>query len=118
MRVFYGHKNSGASWHQTLSVTIKHDLKYISSKGDPDVCMKPKTKENGDQCYSYLISYVDDILCFDIDPMVAFKILDGIHPFKDKVEFPKMFGGADLREWESVDFKGNVIDFIAYCISI
>ena len=42
----YGLKSYGAAWRQMLSKTLR-DLGYVSSKDDPDVWLKSKTKPDG-----------------------------------------------------------------------
>ena len=42
----YGLKSSGAAWRQMLDQTLI-DIGYVSSKADPDVWLKAKTKHDG-----------------------------------------------------------------------
>ena len=46
VRELYGLKSSGADWRQMLSQTLR-DIGYVSSKADPDVCLKAETKPDG-----------------------------------------------------------------------
>jgi hypothetical protein len=57
----YSLKSSGAAWRALFSSTL-HELGYVPSKGDPDVCLRPAVKPNGAQYYEMLLVYGDDIL--------------------------------------------------------
>ena len=46
VRALYGLKSSGASWRQMLAHSLI-DIGYVSSKADPDVWLKSKTKPDG-----------------------------------------------------------------------
>eukprot|EP00978_Attheya_sp_CCMP212_P017809 scaffold47969_cov55-Attheya_sp.AAC.2 len=44
------------------------DMGFKSSYADPDVWLRLATKANGEECYEYVLMYVDDILVLSIDP--------------------------------------------------
>ena len=46
----YGLKSSGAAFCSLLTETL-HDLKYVPSKANPDVYMRPALKPNGFEYY-------------------------------------------------------------------
>ena len=48
VRALYSLKSSGAAWRQMLAETLR-DLGYVSSKADPDVWLKAKTKPDGER---------------------------------------------------------------------
>ena len=57
----YGLKSTGASFRSFL--TKKIDLMgFTSCIADPDVWRRPATKENGEEYYEYIMTYVDDIV--------------------------------------------------------
>ena len=52
-----------------------HDLRYMYTKADPDVWIKPTVKLDGSEYYDIVLCYVDDVLAISDDPM---KTIDGI----------------------------------------
>ena len=63
VRALYGLKSAGAAFRSHLPRYMEF-LGYQSCKADPDSWLKPEIRpENGVKCYSYLLCYVDDILC-------------------------------------------------------
>ena len=60
-RALYGLKSSGVAWRQMLDQKLR-DLGYVSSKDDPDVCLKYETKPDSTEYYAYVLVYVDDVL--------------------------------------------------------
>ena len=99
----YGLKSSGAAFRAKL-VGVLHDLRYMSTKADPDVWIKPSVKPDGSECYQIVLCYVDDVLSISDDPM---KTIDGIKSvFKlkgDKAETPDMYLGATIQNAENAD---------------
>ncbi|MGH7954509.1 MAG: reverse transcriptase domain-containing protein, partial [Gloeomargaritales cyanobacterium] len=61
VRALYGLKSAGASWRAHLAATLR-DLGFKSSFGDPDVWLRPATKEDGTEYYEYILVYADDLL--------------------------------------------------------
>ena len=114
VRALYGLKSAGASWRAHLSGVIQGELKYIPSKADPDIYMKRKRKKSGEEYYSYLIVYVDDLLSIDLKPEDAINQIGETFRIKEgSVGFPKMYLGANIRQWESQNSAGEKIDCIA-----
>ena len=63
VRALYGLQSAGAAFRSHL-VKCMESLRYESCEADPDLWLKPETRpEDGVQYYSYLLCYVDDILC-------------------------------------------------------
>ena len=59
----YGSKSAGAAFTSHLAQCIE-SLAYQPCKADLDLRLKPEIRpEDGVQYYSYLLFYVDDILC-------------------------------------------------------
>ena len=100
VRALYGLKSAGAAWHAHLSKYIIEELGYKSSIADPDVYRKPCTMTNGKKYYSYLVIYVDDVLCFHEHPKKIMDQIGGTFRLKNGVEPPKMYLGTDIRNWE------------------
>lgn len=67
-RALYGLKSALAAWRSHFSDTIQNVLGYHPTYADNDVYIQRKTKKNGVKYYSYLIIYVDDVLCIDENP--------------------------------------------------
>ena len=105
VRALYGLKSAGASWRTHFSNFIQDKLKYFPCQADPDVYMKPKVTSNGRKYYSYLVIYVDDVLCIDENPEATIKIIGDTFRIKEgSTSFPKMYLGANVRKWTS---QGN-----------
>ena len=82
VRAIYGLKSSGAAWRQMFAQTLR-DLAYVSSKADPDVWLKSKTKPDGTEYYAYVLVYVDDVLHLHQDPDTFMNHLAEVYTFKD-----------------------------------
>ncbi|KAL7464783.1 hypothetical protein ACHAXS_005117 [Conticribra weissflogii] len=76
-------------------------LGYTSNKADPDLWMKACTRETEygvEKYYSYILIYVDDILCIHDDPDSIMTQIDKYFPLKpDSVGEPDMYLGAKLK---------------------
>lgn len=68
VRALYGLKSAGNSWQHHFVNYIRNVLGYSPTVSDPDMYRKVQTKLNGFKYYSYLIVYVDDILCIHHHP--------------------------------------------------
>ena len=64
IKALYKTHSGGARWHDRL-FDILQELKFKSSKADPDVWMRP---EPGGTCYEYIAVYVDDLAIAAKDP--------------------------------------------------
>ena len=64
IKALYETHSGGARWHDRL-FDILQELKFKSSKADPDVWMRP---EPGGTCYEYIAVYVDDLAIAAKDP--------------------------------------------------
>ena len=102
VQALYGLKTSGASWRAMFASTLS-DLGYFSSKADPDLWMKPKTKPNGDQYYSMVLVYVDDVLHFDHEPSILMDELEFSYRLKDKADAPDRYLGANIDKVQLSD---------------
>ena len=87
---------------QTLS-----DLGYTSSKADPDVWLKAETKPNGDEYYSYVLVYVDDVLHLHYNPDLFMNALEKIYRLKENsTGEPGRYLGSNI---EKVQLKNGDI---------
>ena len=76
IRALYGLKSAGAAFRSHLTKCME-SLRYQSCKADPDLWLKPEIRpEDGVKYYSYLLCYVDDILCIHHN---ADAMLDWLH---------------------------------------
>ncbi len=100
VRALYGLKSAGAAWHSHLSKYIIDELGYKSTVADPDVYLKPCVRSNGEKYYSYLVIYVDDVLCFHEKPATIMNQIGDTFRLKNGVEEPKMYLGTDIRKWK------------------
>ena len=59
----YGLKSGGAALRSHLDRCME-SMCYQSCKADPDLWLEPEVRpEDGVKYYSYILCYVDDILC-------------------------------------------------------
>ncbi|KAL7463856.1 hypothetical protein ACHAXS_004207 [Conticribra weissflogii] len=100
VRALYGLKSAGAAFRRHLADCMRQ-LGYESNKADPDLWMKVYTQEtkNGPKkYYSYILIYVDDILCKHYDPDLILTQIDKYFPFKpDSVGELDVYLGAKLK---------------------
>ena len=109
VRALYGLKSASAAWRHHFSSFIRNELKYVPTLADPDVYRKPMCKPDGFEYYSYLVLYVDDVLCLDYDPKQTMNKIETMFRLKDGVEKPNMYLGTDTREWTVQDENGSTI---------
>ncbi len=72
---------------------------YTSCKADPDLWLKAVTRPNNNvHYYSYILCYVDDILCIHHDPMSVMNEINGYLLLKSSyVGNPDIYLGARLK---------------------
>ena len=99
VRALYGLKSSDAAFHKHLAACMTA-LSYVPCLADPDLWMKPACEANGDNYYSHILCYIDDILIIHHE---ADRILDRVvgkffmlKP--ESVGKPNAYLGAKLRE--------------------
>ena len=86
----YGLKSSGAAFRSIL-VNVICDLGFRSSLADPDVWMKPATKNNGFKYYEYVLCYVDDVMVVSDEPQDTIDGLKCVFKLKGvKADIPDM----------------------------
>jgi hypothetical protein len=68
---------------------------YTSCKADPDLWLKAVTRpEDNMHYYTYILCYVDDILCIHHDPMSVMNKINGYLPLK-----PSSVGDPDISKY-------------------
>ena len=79
---------------------IQREVKFVSSKADPDVWMRPNKKPNGDEYWEYVLVYVDDILCVSHDPQSIMDYLASKYTLKPgSVKEPDTYLGATIKKF-------------------
>ena len=108
VRALYGLRSAGNAWRHHFATYIRSELGFEPTKADDDVYRKPCIKECGKPYYSYLIVYVDDVVCCDVDPQPTMTAINSDFRLKnDKIEEPKMYLGTDVKNWEYSDNEGR-----------
>ncbi len=77
-----------------------HQMGYTSCKADPDLWLKAVTRpEDNVRYYTYILCYVDNILCIHHDPMSVMGEINKYLPLKpSSVSNPDIYLGAKLKE--------------------
>ena len=99
VRALYGLKSAGAAFRNHLADCM-HFLGYKSCLADPDLWLKAEINPaNNNRYYSYILLYVDDVLCIHHDGESTIKIIDKYFKMKDgSIGDPDMYLGAKLRK--------------------
>ena len=102
-RALYGLKSSGAAWRLMFAETLRN-FGYTSSKADPDVWMKAETKPDGNEYYSYVLVYVDDLLHLHHNPDLLMQEIEKIYRLKEgSVGEPDRYLGANIDKVQLED---------------
>lgn len=109
VRALYGLKSSGAEWKRHFADTLRHVLKFTPSLADDNVWMKKCKKDDGSFYYSYILVYVDDVLCISHDPGYYMNILSGEYRLKEEPAEPSMYLGTDVKKWKITDDGGILL---------
>ena len=105
VRALYGLKSSALAWRNHLSDILHNNLGFTSSLADPDVWYKASIDSRGNEYYSYILVYVDDILVIDENPMRFMQQLRESYTVReDTIKEPDQYLGADIRK---VHFDDN-----------
>ena len=54
------------------------------------------TKEDGSKYYAYLVVYVDDVLCCDVDPSITMEKIQSTFCLKNGYTDPDLYFGTDI----------------------
>ena len=123
VRTLYGLKWTGAAFWSHLAQCME-SLGYQSCKGDPDLWLKLEIRtEDGVKYCSYLLFYVDDILCIHHNADSMLEQLYKSFPLKLGFSNPDMDLGAKLCKtrlhngvWEwAVSLAKNVSEAVRNC---
>jgi hypothetical protein len=102
VRALYGLKGSGQAWRSFLADTLKNTLGFTSSYADPDVWYKAATKKDGTKYYTYLLIYVDDVICIDEHPRKYIEQIGEVFKIKEgSAGPPTVYLGANIQKLES-----------------
>ena len=84
--------------------------------------MRPAIKNDGEACYDYVMTYVDDLIAVGVEPKTTMDALGRTFKFKNnKVEKPECYLGAKVKWYEqgfscwtisSVDYVNAAVDTI------
>ena len=111
VRALYGLKSSGAEWKKCFASYIKHTLEYEPCVGaDDNVYLKERKHPSGESYYSYLIVYVDDVLCIDLQPDEVLAMINRDYRLKEPPAPPTMYLGADFATYTITDTNGHTTD--------
>ena len=99
VRALYGLKSASAAFRAFMAKQLD-EIGFKSSPADPDVWMRPGTKDNGKEYYEYIMMYVDDILAISTNAKNVLESLktETIKFKNDKIAPPDMYLGAKLQE--------------------
>ena len=96
IRALYGLKLAGMAFRSHLTKWME-SLGYQPCKADPDLWLKPEIRlEDGVKYYSYLLYYVDDILCINHNVDTVQEWLHKSIPFKPGFDKPDIYLNAAL----------------------
>ena len=84
VRVLYGIQSTGNAWREYISTQIRDTLGYKPCKTNPKEYMKTKKMKDGTTYYSYIVVYVDDILCICQKPKEIMDQIGEIYLMKDR----------------------------------
>ena len=100
VRALYGLKSSGAEWKKTFAEYIRHTLGFEPCIGaDDNVYLKPEKDSDGNEYYSYMIVYVDDVLILHKRPAKYMDQINRDYRLKEPPESPTMYLGADISKY-------------------
>ncbi len=94
VRALYGLKSAGVAFRSHLANCMRQ-LGYESNKANPDLWMEVCTRDTGsgpERYFSYILIYVDDILCIHDDPDLILTQINKYFPLKpDSVGEPYVY---------------------------
>ena len=94
----YGLKSSRSAFQYNLAVVLR-DIGYLSTKGDPDVWIRPAVKPDGTEYHKMVLCYVDDVLAILATPMKTIEGIKTVFKLKGyKAEVPDMYLGASIQK--------------------
>ena len=101
IRALYGLKSSGAEWKKTFSDYIRYTLGYDPCVGaDDNIYIRAEKTSDGQEYYSYIVVYVDDVLCIHKNPEKVLNMINRDYRLKDLPAQPTMYLGADISQYD------------------
>ena len=98
VRALYGTKSAGAAFRNHLADCMIH-LGYESCRADADVWMKQFSRPDGSQYYGYMLLYVDDALCINMDAEGELHRLDRYFKMKEgSIGDPDIYLGGKITQ--------------------
>ncbi len=99
MHALYELKSAGAAFQAHLAPFMRQ-MGYTSCKADPDLWLKAVTRPDDNvHYYTYILCYVDDILCIHHNPMSVINEINGYLPLKpSSVDNLEIHLGAKLKQ--------------------
>jgi len=108
-RALYGLKSSGAAWCSTLASTL-YESGFKLTHVDPDVLMRPATKEDGSEYYEYIFVYVDDILAISEKQSIIIKGIGDVYRLKEGIVMrPSSYLGATIKQHKLPDSPIKIV---------
>jgi hypothetical protein len=102
-RALYGLKGSGASWRSALAEVLI-DLKFESTKADPDVWIRAAVRDDGFEYYEMVFVYVDDILAVSHKSKSVIEEITAFYKEKkDSIKEPEIYLGANIGKYNLPD---------------
>ena len=99
----YGLKSSGAAFLSKLAGVLR-DIGHLSTKGDPNVCIRPEVKPDVTEYHEMVLCYVDDVLEILATPMKTIEVIKAVFKFKgDNAEVPDIYLGASIQKVKTAD---------------
>jgi hypothetical protein len=97
VQAIYGLKSSGAAFRKHLGECMS-GLGYKPCLADPDLWLKPQSREDGTGYYAYILCYVDDVLVVHDDVQPVLDRIDKFMKLKPGSSEPDMYLGAKLKK--------------------
>ena len=103
VRALYGLKSAGAAWRSELASALRQ-LKFESTKADPDVWIRTAARDDGFQYYEMLFVYVDDILAISHKAREVIAEIEQFYTAKPgSVKEPEIYLGAEVMKHQLQD---------------
>ena len=99
VRALYGLKSAARAFGAFLAETLL-DLGWKPCRGESDVRMRSRTKENGEKIWEYLLVYTDDLLLIGVKPRDGIMEINKFFNLKpSSIGEPKTYLGAEISKW-------------------
>ncbi|KAG7370061.1 reverse transcriptase RNA-dependent DNA polymerase [Nitzschia inconspicua] len=100
VRALYGLKSARFSWRSALAATLR-ELGFEETRADPNVWIRPDTKDDGTKYYEMLFVYVNDVLALSKWPRDIIDSINEVYKVKQGSDKkPDRYLGGDVMEVE------------------